>query len=122
MTRVAGIISFKIDGEVYNAKGAFTLNFGFETRDAIVGTDRVHGFKATVVVPSITGAITDDGSVDVTKLANITDSTITVNQGNGKIFVLRNAWSTNPDGISVNTEESEIAVSFQGKSAEEVRV
>ena len=120
--RVSGIISFKVDGEVYNAKGSFTLNYGFETREAIIGSDTIHGYKAMPVAPGIQGAITDDGNLDIQKLANITDSTITVQQANGKIFVLRNAWHTNPDGLGITTEESEVAVAFQGKSAEDVKV
>ncbi len=118
--RVSGIIQFKIDGEVYLAKGSFTYSYGFESREPIIGSDTTHGFKTTVVPPSISGAITDDGTLNVVKLAAITDSTITLGLGNGKVFVLRNAWSNNPEGIQGSTEESEIAVSFTGKSAEDV--
>lgn len=120
--RVSGIIQFKIDGENFPAKGSFTYSYGRESREAIIGSDGIHGYKTTVVPPMISGAITDDGSISIDQLANVTDATVMLNLGNGKVFVLRNAWSNNPDGIQGSTEESEIAVSFTGKSAEDVAV
>lgn len=119
--RIGGIIELKIDGEMFAAKGAFTYGYGYETRETILGSDGIHGFKSTPVAPFIEGEITDIGDVNIAALANVTDATITLQLGNGKIFVLRGAWSTNPDGITGSTDESNIGVRFEGKSAEEVR-
>ena len=35
--RVGGIISIKVNGEVYNAKGNFTYNLGRPMKEAVVG-------------------------------------------------------------------------------------
>ena len=120
--RVSGIISFQVDGESYKAKGNFTYNYGYAMRTTIKGADSIHGFRDEISVPFVEGAITDDGTVDIKKLSEVTDSTVTLKLGNSKVFVLRNAWSVNPDGIQGSTEESEIAVRFEGKSAEDVAV
>lgn len=119
--RVAGIISFKINGEQKNAKGSFKYGYGKEKRTAIVGSDKIHGFSSAVDVPHIEGEITDDGDLSIDALAALVDDTITLDLGNGKIFALYNAWSCNPDGIEGNTEESNIPVRFEGKRAKDVR-
>jgi len=119
--RKGGIIFFKIDGVQYQAKGAFTTSLGRATREAIVGSDGVHGYKEMPVAPYVEGEITDDLAISLDALSQVTDATVTVEYANGKVFVLRNAWSTNQDGMSVQTEEGNVPIRFEGLSAEEVR-
>ena len=56
--RRAGILFFKVDG-AHDAKGGFTYNLGGAKREAIVGSDAVHGYKETPRVAFIEGEITD---------------------------------------------------------------
>lgn len=119
--RRAGIIFLKIDGEQFDAKGNFTYGMGKPNRESIMGSDGFHGYKEMPQAAFIEGEITDSKDLDVDKLANITDSTITLELANSKVVVLRNAFSTNKDGLSGQTEEGNIPVRFEGASAEEVR-
>lgn len=114
--RVAGIIQFRIGGEFYNAKGSFTYGYGYETRTTIIGSDRVHGFSSAPVAPFIEGAITDDGDVDIKKLASETDIMVVLELGNGKTVSLTHSWMVNADGLTGSTEESEIPVRFEGRN------
>ena len=116
--RRAGIISFKKDGELLDAKGNFTYNDGQPKRDAIVGPDRVHGYKELPQVPFIEGEITDSSSLDVAAFKNTTNSTITLELANGKVFILREAWYAGEG--NVQTEDANIAVRFEGMGAEEI--
>lgn len=118
--RKGGIIELKIDGEIYQAKGAFTYGLGRPVREAIVGHDTVHGFKETPIAPFIEGEITDNDELSLDTLAEATDVTVTLRLANGKTIALRNAWCTNPDGLGANTEEGNIAIRFEGLRAEEV--
>lgn len=118
MSRRGGIISVQVDGQVYDAKGAFTYNLGRPKREAIVGADRVHGYKETPQVPTIEGTITDSSDLDLDKLLTLKDATVTLALANGKVIVLRGAYYAG-DG-EVSTDEGEIGVSFQGTGAEEV--
>lgn len=120
--RVGGIIQLKVNGEYLNAKGNFTYGYGKETRTTIKGSDKIHGYTSEVGVPFIEGEITDDGELSMDTIASIIDGTVTLELGNGKIFALYSAWSVNPDGISGQTEEGNIGIRFEGKSAKEVRV
>jgi hypothetical protein len=116
---IAGIMEFKVDGEIQNAKGNFTYNLGKVKRDAIVGPDRVHGFKALPQVPFIEGEITDRSDMNVENFLDIENSTITLSLANGKVIVLKEAWFAGEG--NVQTEEANIACRFEGMSCEEVR-
>lgn len=120
MARKGGIIYFQVDGNVFQAKGAFDYSLGRPTKEAIVGHDEVHGYKEMPVAPFIEGEITDSKDLDLAALADTQDATVTLQLANGKTIALRNAWSCNPDGMGGNTEEGAIKVRFEGLSAEEV--
>jgi hypothetical protein len=116
--RRGGIITLTIDGVQYDAKGNFSYDLGQPKRDAIIGADKVHGFKETPKAPYIEGEITDRANMDVAALCALVEGTITLDLANGKEIVLRQAWFSG-DG-TVQTQEANIAVQFQGASAEEI--
>ena len=94
MSRVGGIISVKVNGITYNAKGSWTVGFGKNSRETIIG-DSVHGYSEKPTAPFIEGVFTDNAKLDIDEL-DIVDATITVDLPTGKLFTLFNAWSTNP--------------------------
>lgn len=116
--RVAGLIQVQVDGEIYDAKGSFSYNLGRPKREAVIGSDSVHGFKEMPQVAFIEGAITDRGTLDLAELANGRDLTVSLTLGNGKLVVLSNAWFAG-EGTGT-TEEAEVAVRWEGANAEEV--
>lgn len=118
--RRAGIVALKIDGVLFDVKGAVKYGIGKETREAIVGHDRVHGYKAMPTVPFVECEFTDSDELNLDNLAAVTDSTVEVQLANGKSIALRNAWCTNPDGLGASTDEGNISVRFEGKSCEEI--
>lgn len=116
--RVGGIIFLKVNGAFYKAKGSFTYNLGSPKREAVVGADSVHGYKEMPQVPFIEGEITDTSTLDVVALTKITGATCTLEVANGKVITLRDAWFASEG--NVQTEEGNIAVRFEGMSADEV--
>lgn len=116
--RKGGIIQLRVGGEIQQAKGDFTYGFGAPKREAIVGSDGIHGYKETPQVPFIEGEITDRDTLDVAKLLNMTDVTVSLDLANGKVFFLRNAWHAG-DG-QVSTGEGNLAIRFEGLTGEEV--
>lgn len=117
--RVGGIISLKIDGDMYFAKGDFTYNLGRPKKEGVVGSDRVHGYKEVPQIPFVEGEITDRAEMSLEALLDIADATITLELANSKVIVLREAWYAN-EGTG-NTGEGNIPVRFEGMSAEEVK-
>jgi hypothetical protein len=117
--RVGGIIELKINGAIYSAKGNFTYNLGRPMREAVVGSDAVHGYKETPQVAFIEGEITDHVDMDLDALVRMDDATVMLRLANSKLVVLRNAWFAG-EGTG-NTEEGNIALRLEGMSGEEVR-
>lgn len=116
--RKGGIIQVQAGGVIYDAKGNFTYNLGREKREAIVGTDGVHGYKATPQPAFIEGEFTDRGNLDLSALTLLEDATVTLSLANGKVIVLRDAWHAG-EGTG-NTDEGNIPVRFEAKSGEEI--
>lgn len=116
--RRSGIIFLKVSGVQYDAKGSFTYDIGSPKRDAIVGSDRVHGYKELPKVPYIEGEITDASTLDLSTFTQIDNATITLELANGKVVILRDAWYAG-DG-TVQTEEANVQVRFEGMSGEEI--
>lgn len=116
--RRGGTIQLQANGEIYDAKGEFEYNLGTPKRTAIIGADRPHGYKEEPQVPYIKGMITDRGTLDVDKLARLTNATITLELANGKVISLRDAYYAG-DGTG-KTGEGEFPFHFEGSSANEV--
>jgi len=119
MARIGGIISLKIDGESYRAKGNFTYSLGANKKEMVVGADGIHGYKELPQVPYIEGEITDSAEISMQALRNIVNATVTLDLANGKLISLRNAVEAS-DGVG-NTEEGNQSIRFEGMSAEEIR-
>ena len=117
--RRAGIIQVKYDGNILDAKGNFSYNLGRNMREAIVGSDGIHGFKETPQVAFIEGEITDSGTLKLEKIITLEGVTVTLQLNNGKVIVLRQAWFAS-EGTG-NTEEANIAVRFESPNGEEIR-
>ncbi|WP_350649549.1 phage tail tube protein [Pseudomonas sp. HY13-MNA-CIBAN-0226] len=117
--RIGGIISLKINGDMYFAKGNFTYNLGKPKKEGVVGSDRVHGYKEVPQVPFIEGEITDRNELNLEDLVTLDDATVTLELSNGKVIMLREGWYAG-EGTG-NTEEGNIALRIEGMSAEEVR-
>ncbi len=117
--RRAGIIQVQINGEIHDAIGNWSYDLGAPKREALVGADRSHGFKETPKPAYIEGEIRDRGNLDLALLQNLDNATMTLNLANGKVIVLRDAYYAG-DGVA-NTDEANIAVRFEGSSAEEIR-
>lgn len=116
---IAGILDFKADGIRYSAKGNWTYNLGKDKREGIAGADAVHGYSEKPQIPYFEGVITDQPDLDVTKLLDLKNVTLTLSLRNGKVIVLQKAYYAG-DG-NVTTEEGEIEVRFEGFKADEIR-
>lgn len=116
--RIGGIISFRINGEVHNAKGSFEYNLGRPKREMVQGADGPHGYKEMPQTAFIQGAITDRAGLDLAQLLQTVNGTVTLELGSGKVIILRGAFFAGEGNVT--TEEGEIAVRFEGSTADEV--
>lgn len=114
--RRGGTIQLQANGVLYDAKGNFTFNLGRPKREAIIGADRVHGFKETQQVGFIEGEITDRGDLTVKTLLDLKNATVTLLLANGKTIAARNAYYAG-DGTG-NTDEGNMDFRVEGEVEE----
>lgn len=116
--RIAGVAFVKYDGRQLPIKGSWEVQFAKLKREGISGQDRVHGYKEMPGVPAIKGKVSTTADVSLPVLLAITDATVTLEHANGKVYVLRNAWTA--EEYTVQTEEGELDVTFQGMDIDEI--
>lgn len=117
-SRIAGTLSFQINGTVYNVVGNFTYNIGNAKREMLIGPDRVHGYKEMPQVPFVEGDIRDASDLEIKILTALENATLTLSLANGKTFLLTEALFTG-DG-NVSTEDAIIKCKFEGSKGEEI--
>lgn len=116
--RRGGVIFFKVDSVLREAKGNFTYNIGAPKRDALINADlSIAGYKEMGQIPFIEGEITDASDLVLSDFLNIENATLTLELANGKVFTIRNAWYAGEG--NVQTEEGNIQIRFEGIEAEE---
>ena len=118
MEPVGGIINIQIDGVNHRSKGEWTYGLGVPKKEAVVGTDGVHGYKTSAQVAFIEGELTDSRALDHIELAEISNATVTLQLANGKVVVLREAWQAGD--AAGHTEEGNIDVRFESAGRAEV--
>ena len=116
--RIAGVAYIFVDGAQYPLRGDLTVSTDTLEREGVAGMDGVHGFTETPRVPWIEGAISDLGGLSLMALQAMCDVTVTVELANGKVYVLRNAWTST--AREFNAADGQATVRFEGMSAEEM--
>lgn len=106
--RVGGVIFLKVNGELLQAKGAFSYNIGVNQKEPVIGVDGVHGFTEKPQAAFVEGTITDSDALDLETLLSTRDATITLELANGKTIVLEEAWQSAAGQGSTEAGELEI--------------
>jgi hypothetical protein len=116
--RIAGVAYIYVDGRQYPLRGDLTVSIDMLEREGVAGMDGVHGFTEKPRVPWIEGSISDLGGLSLIALQEMCDVTVTVELANGKVYVLRNAWTST--AREFDAAEGQATVRFEGMSAEEM--
>jgi uncharacterized protein YlzI (FlbEa/FlbD family) len=116
--RFAGIAYVKADGNQLPLKGNYTVSPSRVERTGIAGQDYVHGFEESPRVPFIEGDISLLAEVSIEDLEAMTDVTVTAELANGKVYVLRNAWTKS--AFELNTKEGTARVRWEGTDCLEI--
>jgi hypothetical protein len=116
--RIGGVLSLKVDGNQYEARGNFHVTPSKVKRDGIAGQDGVHGYTEMPVVPLIKGDISIGNLLSLETLEGITESTVQVQLANGRTYVLSQAWVTS--AFDLDTVDGKVEVTFQGIACTEI--
>jgi hypothetical protein len=120
MTRpIGGVADVNFNGKVLLFRGDMTWSFQKGEKKGVVGRDsRVHGFTIDPKIPFIEGTYTYDGSVTTAELEQVTGATISVELGDGRQLVLRQAYVAGP--IEAEGDDGKIKIKWEGQDGEEL--
>jgi hypothetical protein len=116
--KVGGVAFLKVDGFQYLLRGDLTVSIDRYERTGVAGQDSVHGYTENPRVPFISATLTDIGGMSLAQLQNVTCSTVTAELNNGKVYILRDAWTA--EARELNTAEGSVEVRFEGMAGEEL--
>lgn len=116
--RIAGVAFVFVDGRQYPLRGNLTISIDMIEREGVAGQDSVHGFIERPRVPWIEGDFSDISNLSLKALEAICDATITAELANGKVYVLRNAWTST--AREFNAADGQATVRFEGMASEEL--
>ena len=86
----------------------------------VLGQDRVHGYKEIPKPAFLECDLSDRANVDIKRYSDMRDVDLTVELGNGKMFVMQGAWCVTPPEL--DTAEGQYPVRFEAVEAEEITV
>ena len=118
-TFIGGTLNFKIDGAQKRLGGNFKIKLGGQVRKPKNGLDGPSGFVTEYVNPEIDCELMVDGTVSVSQIKAINNSTLVVNCDNGRTYVVSNAWQTDDDP-QVDLKEAMMSCKFAGLTAQEL--
>lgn len=116
--RIGGVLSIRVDGKQYEARGNFSVSPSKAKRTGIAGQDFVHGYIEEPIVPSIKGDLSIGNQLSMVELENITNATVQCALANGVTYVLTEAWTTS--AFSIDAHDGKVEVTFEGVTCEEI--
>ena len=118
VNRIGGILSLRVDGNQYEARGSFQVTPSSVKRTGVAGQDSVHGYIEEPVVPQIKGNISIGHLLSIDVLDEITDATVQIQLANGRTYVLSNAWAV--AGSVIDAHDGQVDVTFEGLTCVEI--
>lgn len=116
-SRIAGIISFAIDGSNYDVTNV-EIEPTTVTREAKYGQTGFAGTKEMYRAGMLKATIYDSGGITVSDFNAMTDNSIQVGLANGGAFIVTNAYTV--EAQNLNTMEGEFEVTWNFSDFQEL--
>lgn len=117
--RVAGIIFIKIDGDQVSGRGDFEYRLSGLQNSAIPNADGTVAIGGQYLEGYIKGNISNYNETDHGDLKGLEGVTVTLELGNGKVIVAKDAFQV--DESVGNVSEGQFTLHFCSENVEEVR-
>lgn len=109
---LGGTAYLKVDGRQYQLRGNLTVSIDPFEREGVAGMDGTHGYIQRPRVQFISCDLTDSDGLSLADLRAIKNATVTAELNNGKVAVLRNAWTS--DAHELSAGDAQVSVKFEG--------
>lgn len=117
MPQVLGRAYIKVDGDLLRSNTGAKIDLGGVMRAAVVGNE-MHGFSESVKEATVDCEISLAKGDSLEKIRNIADATITFECDTGQVYIVRQAFLTEPPVVSEG-DGGKIELKFAGHPAEE---
>ena len=115
--KVVGQVTITVDGQRLPTSGEATLDIGGTSRENVPGDYDAGSFKESTVPAKCEVTLLYKEGVSLSSLRSIDNATITLKTDNGKTWLMRNAYSTEPPSFG---QDGKAKVMFESPPAEEV--
>jgi len=116
--RIGGVMSIRVNGTQYEARGNFRVTGMTVRRTGVAGQDYVHGYIEEPIVPQIRGDWSIGHQLSITQLEAINDGTAQVALANGMTYILSDCWTTS--AFEIDAHDGRVEVTLEGLSMEEL--
>lgn len=116
--KIAGTCYVKVNAKVMTLGGTVTVSPSSVEREGKAGLSGVVGYVEKPRVPYIEVEAMTDPATKASDYDDITDATVTAELANGRVYILRNAWST--AASEINAAEGTFTKRFEGLSCDEI--
>lgn len=115
MAQVSGTIVVKMNGRSLRSDAKSTMSLGGKERDAKYADHDLLGFCEKPIAASLKGTLYHTAESDLQGLADARNVTITFETDTGRVYTIRNAFSTKPPELTGG--DGEISIEFMGHAA-----
>lgn len=114
--RLAGVCFCKVDGDMLNLEGSITISPAEATREAIVASTGVIGYRETPRAPTVEVTTYPESKAQIATLMNSTALTVTAELANGLVYTLAEAFVSGEP--SFDAEAGTATITFTGVRGE----
>jgi hypothetical protein len=116
--RLGGVVSFTVDGVAYDVVSDLKWRPSTPQRETVKGQSRVEGYTEVPMQGHIGAVLRDNAALSVTQFGKLTNSTLIIQQANGKTIMGNGMWNVELE--EVDTREGTFRVLFEGNDVAEI--
>ncbi len=116
----AGKASIKIDGDTLPTKDGATLDIGGVKRNTVIGGNKVLGYAEEPMPARVECEVFVGKGTSLERWRQVEDATITFETDTGNVYVLPNAWLTDPPALTEAKDGSTARLVFEAVDAKEI--
>lgn len=113
MSKIAGTVYFKVDGQQLSVTGGVEVPMNTTVRDDVIGLDGSVDYKETSRAPYTKVTAKVPKNFPIEKLTQSDSMTITTEMATGRVYVLSRAWLHGE--ANYNPEEGTVDLEFHGE-------
>jgi hypothetical protein len=116
---LGGTAYAKIDGTQVALRGSLKINTGGPVRTPVMGMDgTLQGYTTKYEAPKCSFEISDDGTLTLGSLRQLTNTTITMQLANGRTVIIPNGFQT--EDIELDAVEGKFVFTASGPTMQEL--